>query len=68
MGALRSAPAAEATTMFLGKMIGHHEGAVEMARTELADGVNPEAKALAQQVVDSQQAEIAEMKELLSRS
>ncbi|MBC3193169.1 DUF305 domain-containing protein [Pseudonocardia sp. C8] len=51
--------------MFLEMMIRHHEGAVQMARAELADGTNAEAKALARQVVDAQQAEITEMRELL---
>lgn len=64
LDAMRAKPAEGAVPMFLGKMIGHHEGALEMARTELADGVNPEAKALAQQMVDAQQAEIIEMKQL----
>lgn len=42
-------------------MIAHHRGAVAMAKTELAEGENPEMKKLAQQIVDSQQAEIDEL-------
>lgn len=52
--------------MFLQQMTQHHEGAVQMARTELSSGTNPEAKALAQRIIDAQQAEISEMKQLLS--
>jgi uncharacterized protein (DUF305 family) len=37
----------------------HHRGAITMARTELAAGANPEAKALAQSIVDAQTAEPA---------
>lgn len=50
---------------FLTSMIRHHEGAVAMARTETDKGANPGAKRLAQQVIDSQTAEITEMKALL---
>jgi uncharacterized protein (DUF305 family) len=53
--------------MFLQMMIGHHKGAIEMARTELRDGVNPDAKALAQKIIDGQQAEITTMEQLLTR-
>nr|WP_091599025.1 DUF305 domain-containing protein [Micromonospora krabiensis] len=52
---------------FLTMMIAHHEGAVAMARDEIADGGDPAAKALAQQVVAAQQAEIATMREILDR-
>ncbi|NIH77949.1 DUF305 domain-containing protein [Amycolatopsis viridis] len=50
---------------FLRMMTEHHEGAVEMARTELAQGVNGEAKALAQRITETQQAEITEMRAVL---
>ncbi|MFU8870892.1 DUF305 domain-containing protein [Micromonospora sp. SL4-19] len=52
---------------FLTMMIAHHEGAITMAKDELARGVNPEARALAQRIVDAQQAEIDAMKKLLDR-
>lgn len=52
---------------FLEGMIAHHEGAVEMAETELADGENPEALALAEKIIADQEAEITEMEELLSQ-
>ncbi|HEY2206891.1 MAG TPA: DUF305 domain-containing protein [Pseudonocardia sp.] len=53
--------------MFLRMMIGHHDGAVAMATAELRDGTNPEARALAQRVIDAQQREIAEMRSMLER-
>jgi len=51
---------------FLQMMIAHHEGAIEMAKEETAGGVSADAKALAQQIGTSQQAEIDSMKQLLS--
>jgi uncharacterized protein (DUF305 family) len=48
--------------MFMDMMIAHHEGAIEMANTELRDGSLPEVKRLAQQVIDAQQAEIEQLK------
>ncbi|MFF9472047.1 DUF305 domain-containing protein [Streptomyces roseolus] len=48
-------------------MIAHHEGAVEMAKTEQKAGGNAEAKALAGEVVTAQTAEIAELRKILDR-
>lgn len=52
--------------MWLQSMTKHHEGAVDMAKTELAKGTNPDAKKLAQSIIDSQSSEIAEMKSILA--
>ncbi|UNX55695.1 DUF305 domain-containing protein [Georgenia sp. TF02-10] len=49
---------------FLELMTAHHEGAVSMAETELDQGENPQALELAQQIIDDQTAEIAEMEEI----
>ncbi|ALX06263.1 DUF305 domain-containing protein [Aeromicrobium erythreum] len=51
--------------LWLELMVEHHEGAVEMARTELADGQDSRAKALARAIIDAQTAEITQMKGLL---
>lgn len=51
--------------MFLEMMMAHHEGAVEMARTEQKNGENPDAVALAEKIETDQEAEIATMKDLL---
>lgn len=56
----------EFDTAFLEGMIAHHQGAVEMAEAELADGENPEALALAEKIISDQEAEITEMKEMLA--
>jgi uncharacterized protein (DUF305 family) len=44
--------------MFLDMMAAHHQGAIDMATTELRDGSLPEVKRLAQQISDAQQGEI----------
>lgn len=43
---------------FIEMMVPHHEGAIEMAKVELARGRDPELKATAQSIIDSQQREI----------
>ncbi|CAA9522638.1 MAG: hypothetical protein AVDCRST_MAG67-3814 [uncultured Solirubrobacteraceae bacterium] len=50
---------------FIKMMIPHHEGAVEMAKVELAKGEDRELKALAQDIIDAQRREISEMREHL---
>ncbi len=65
MDQLGQSSGAEFDRAFLSMMIKHHEGAVEMARTELNAGQYPEAKQMAQQIIDTQQAEIGTMKQLL---
>lgn len=53
--------------MFLQMMITHHQGAITIARAaELPAGHNPDARHLAQRIVDTQQHEITEMQTLLS--
>jgi uncharacterized protein (DUF305 family) len=65
MAKLEKATGAEFDRMWLDLMIKHHEGAVEMAKTELSQGGDADAKKLAQAVVDGQQQEITEMEDLL---
>ena len=50
---------------FLELMIEHHRGAIVMAETERGEGTNQQATRLAQQIIDDQTAEIAEMTNLL---
>jgi uncharacterized protein (DUF305 family) len=52
--------------MFLQIMITHHQGAITMANTELSNGQNPDARQLAQRIIDAQQREITEMQTLLA--
>ena len=65
MIALEAASGAAFDTMFLELMIVHHQGALQMSETEIAQGSNPEALALAESIKTSQTSEIAEMQELL---
>jgi uncharacterized protein (DUF305 family) len=46
---------------FVRMMIEHHQGAVEMAETELRDGANAEAKQLARKIIADQRKEIEMM-------
>ncbi|MGY2085895.1 DUF305 domain-containing protein [Blastococcus sp. SYSU DS0539] len=52
--------------MWLEAMIEHHEGAVEMARTEIEGGRNAEAVDLARLISQTQTQEIEEMQQLLT--
>jgi uncharacterized protein (DUF305 family) len=65
MAELAAAPDAEFTALFLTMMIEHHEGAIEMARTEQEDGRYRPAVELAEQVEAAQAAEIEQMRALL---
>ena len=62
---LRDGDTAEAERLFLELMITHHQGAITMAKAELEQGRHPAALALAQAVIDTQQAEITTMNTLL---
>ncbi len=62
MAALRTATGAEFDQRFLDLMITHHEGALTMAEQELADGIQPRAIEMAQDVVAGQMAEIERMR------
>jgi uncharacterized protein (DUF305 family) len=51
---------------FLAMMIPHHQGAVEMARLALIYGKDPLTRRVAEEIIASQTAEIAAMKERLA--
>lgn len=63
---LSEAEGAEFNRLYLEGMIAHHQGAVASSETELAQGESAEAKELAQEIIDAQEAEIAEMEQLLT--
>ncbi|WP_026533105.1 DUF305 domain-containing protein [Arthrobacter sp. H41] len=66
MAEFEAAEGDEASRMFLESMTAHHEGAVSMAQDEIDNGQNPEARELAETIVETQQAEIQEMETLLA--
>ena len=51
--------------LWLQSMISHHQGAIEMAKTEIADGKSADLITLAKNIVAAQQAEIDQMKQML---
>ena len=53
---------------FMEMMIEHHEGAVEMAKIEVADGSDPDLQALAEDIIVAQEQEITEMRDQLGSS
>ncbi|PUA80782.1 DUF305 domain-containing protein [Nocardioides currus] len=66
MDELEAASGSAFDEMFLSMMIEHHEGAIEMAQTEQADGEYPDAIDLAETIEETQTAEIETMKELIT--
>jgi uncharacterized protein (DUF305 family) len=65
MTKLQSLNGQEFDKLWLESMIGHHQGAIEMAKAEIANGDNVDAKALANNIVTTQEAEIGQMKQML---
>jgi uncharacterized protein (DUF305 family) len=65
MTKLQSLQGAEFDKLWLESMISHHQGAIEMAKAELANGDNVDAKGLAKNIVATQEAEIGQMKQML---
>ncbi len=66
MTKLAHARGADFDRMFLRGMITHHQGALTMAREEIARGKNPDAVALAKRIKSSQAAETALMRTMLA--
>ncbi len=65
MTKLESLNGAEFDKLWLESMISHHQGAIEMAKAEIANGDNVDAKTLATNIVTTQEAEIGQMKQML---
>ncbi|MFJ7999275.1 DUF305 domain-containing protein [Streptomyces sp. NPDC096310] len=67
MAELAKASGKEFDTAFLKMMVEHHEGAVEMARTEQSQGAHQGAREMAGAIVTSQTAEITRMNTVLGQ-
>ncbi|MBE7191373.1 MAG: DUF305 domain-containing protein [Gordonia polyisoprenivorans] len=65
MAKLQTLSGAQFDREWLTMMVAHHTGAIDMANKEIRSGKSPDAKALAQQIVNAQRAEIATMTKLL---
>lgn len=68
MSKLEKASGTAFDAMFLTMMVEHHEGAVDMAKTEKADGKYGPATELATDVITAQSAEIEQMNKMLGKS
>ncbi len=65
MAALKNAGGAELNRLFLTGMIAHHEGAIDMAQSEIDDGSFAPAIDMARTIATTQQQEIDTMKGIL---
>jgi len=65
MTKLESLNGADFDKLWLQSMISHHQGAIDMAKTEISKGNNPEAIAMAKKMVSAQQGEIDQMTKML---
>ncbi|MET4781138.1 DUF305 domain-containing protein [Glaciihabitans sp. UYNi722] len=65
MNALKESSGVDASKLFLTQMTTHHNGALDMATTEVDKGKNSDALALAKTIITTQTAEITTMSDLL---
>ena len=66
MDQLMASRGAEFDRIFLEMMAAHHNSAIEMARTEQAEGQNPKALELAGTIETDQTAEVEQMRQILA--
>jgi hypothetical protein len=59
-------PSGDPDVDFAQMMIPHHQGAIDMAQVELAQGKDPALRAMAQDIIKAQEAEIATLKDWLA--
>ena len=62
MAAMTIKPSGDVDTDFVAMMVPHHQGAIDMAQSELRYGRNEQLRRLAQEIIVTQQQEIAAMR------
>jgi uncharacterized protein (DUF305 family) len=67
MKKLEAARGKEFDKLFAAQMITHHKAAIEMARAEQTNGLNPQVKELAKAIQNTQEAEIGQLQKILAR-
>ena len=60
-------PTGDADVDFVQGMIPHHQGAIDMAKVQLAKGTDPEIRKLCEGIIAAQEKEIAMMQEWLKK-
>jgi uncharacterized protein (DUF305 family) len=68
MAAMSVEPSGDADADFVAAMIPHHQGAIDMAKAELRHGRNEQLRRLAQEIIVTQQQEIAAMRLAIDQS
>jgi hypothetical protein len=67
MSDMATRPTGDVDADFVAMMIPHHQGAIDMARAVLRHGRNPQIRRLAQEIIVTQQQEIAVMRLAVAR-
>jgi uncharacterized protein (DUF305 family) len=62
MGDMAAKPTGDVDADFVAMMVPHHQGAIDMALAVLRHGQNPQIRRLAQEIIVTQQQEIAAMR------
>jgi uncharacterized protein (DUF305 family) len=65
MKAMQVQPSGDVDADFVAMMVPHHQGAVDMARSELRYGRNEQLRQIAQDIIAAQQQQIPAMQEAL---
>jgi uncharacterized protein (DUF305 family) len=61
-------PSGDVDRDFVAMMVPHHQGAIDMAQAELRHGRNEQLRRMAQEIIVTQQQEIAAMRLAIGRS